>query len=500
MALTKEQLDAYIQGLYDDDGNLSPEDYQKIINYIISNGEPSLNERDLIQVRRGDKADLPTLAQGEQALTLDTEEFFIGGLNGNINISKKLGIDPDTFTGTDGEKLQQAIDYAINTGATIILNRMYTVNDDILLINKALNSRDIVAFLGTGGGIFKSTSGYLFSSTTQDTGDIYFINVKFKSTTGAGTVLFDANKLIRCFFIACSLRNVDTFVEANNRFIQSFRIDKCNVTGGSGWLIEMDKSYDFTFENNLMEHRANGIRNTNPVNDPDNNNIRILNNVMEGLSGVALKLGACFGGEICGNYMEANEQGYIDLTLNNVAYHNGLTLGKNTFQQTPQQLTDGLQAIKIHRIGSYGVNSFGNTSTGVLYELIGSGTGGRVISTGDVSFQNIIDKGVTDNLRISGRNTIDGDLWQTGSVATKFFDSASQTYAAGEVKLITIATDLVLKNNDIITAELKSATGSNEVSLLHLLRSGNNIQVRVKNDSAGSQDIAITAKVLQIIF
>lgn len=84
MALDKATLDAYIQALYDDDGQLSSADYQLIINYILSNGNPETDPRDLFQVRRGDEVDLPALAQGEPALTLDTERFYMGGLSGNI--------------------------------------------------------------------------------------------------------------------------------------------------------------------------------------------------------------------------------------------------------------------------------------------------------------------------------------------------------------------------------------------------------------------------------
>ena len=93
MALTKAELDAYIQALYDDDGHLSSEDYQLVINFILSNGEPETNPRDLIQIRRGDKEDLPELAQGEMGYCLDTKQFFVGGLSGNDEMFSKKTVD-----------------------------------------------------------------------------------------------------------------------------------------------------------------------------------------------------------------------------------------------------------------------------------------------------------------------------------------------------------------------------------------------------------------------
>jgi hypothetical protein len=43
--------------------------------------------RDLIQIRRGNTANLPTLAQGEMAFTLDDERVYVGGANGNIGFA-----------------------------------------------------------------------------------------------------------------------------------------------------------------------------------------------------------------------------------------------------------------------------------------------------------------------------------------------------------------------------------------------------------------------------
>ena len=39
-----------------------------------------------LQIKRGTKAALPTLAEGEYGLTTDTKELFIGGPNGNLQI------------------------------------------------------------------------------------------------------------------------------------------------------------------------------------------------------------------------------------------------------------------------------------------------------------------------------------------------------------------------------------------------------------------------------
>jgi hypothetical protein len=88
MALTYDSLTAFINGL-NTDGGLTAADYNQIILYILANGDLANSPRDLMQIRRGNLADLPTLAQGELALCLDTEEVFVGGSSANIKVSGK---------------------------------------------------------------------------------------------------------------------------------------------------------------------------------------------------------------------------------------------------------------------------------------------------------------------------------------------------------------------------------------------------------------------------
>ncbi len=48
-----------------------------------------------IRFRRGNQADLPSLATGEPGLTLDTDRFYIGGEDGNIEVATKDYVDTE---------------------------------------------------------------------------------------------------------------------------------------------------------------------------------------------------------------------------------------------------------------------------------------------------------------------------------------------------------------------------------------------------------------------
>lgn len=177
MAFTKEQLDAYIQALYDDDGKLSNADYQLIVNYILSNGDPSTNPRDLIQIRRGNEKELPLLAQGEQAFTLDTEKFFIGGLTRNIEIGDKNIKTPKQF-GCIGDGVADdtnAMQLCLDSGGTILssisskykITRTLNITKPIFIIGLNLS------FTGVVNGINSVISGDQFT----------ILNCTFNTTT-----------------------------------------------------------------------------------------------------------------------------------------------------------------------------------------------------------------------------------------------------------------------------------------------------------------------------
>lgn len=94
----------------------------------------------LIRFKRGQFVDLPMLNQGEPAFTTDTEEFFIGGVNGAVQIGRKpkttiyadnppAPLLPLAMDGTDDRaKLQAMLDYLVDGGEIVIpANKLVTI-------------------------------------------------------------------------------------------------------------------------------------------------------------------------------------------------------------------------------------------------------------------------------------------------------------------------------------------------------------------------------------
>lgn len=165
MALDYNVLIAYIEGLYADE-SLSEKDYQDIINYILSNGDPETDPRDLIQIRRGNEEDLPNLAQGEICFTIDKENLFIGGLDGNVKINTKaLYLNVRDFgakgdgVNDDSVAFQECIDFAKdNLRSVFIPDGNYLIETPLIIYNetviKGAGERDTIITSNVANGEF----------------------------------------------------------------------------------------------------------------------------------------------------------------------------------------------------------------------------------------------------------------------------------------------------------------------------------------------------------
>ena len=263
MAFTKAQLDAYIQGLYDDDGQLDAADNQLIINFILSNGNPEIDPRDLIQIRRGDLLELPNLAQGEMAITLDSESLFVGGLNGNIESAmlkdlssvnvRKSGAKGDGVT-DDHSKLQSFI--TSNAGKIIDLerNKSYLISESLVIPeNTVLN--------GNGSKIFNN---YLNIYLIKPQSNTVLIDLEIE---GTGNTVVDIGN-----------RGISIEGLSATSFTENVKIINCNIHGIGFYGIYGEFAKDVVISNNTLKDLGYA-----GVLFLSGENIKVFNNLIDGI-------------------------------------------------------------------------------------------------------------------------------------------------------------------------------------------------------------------------
>jgi hypothetical protein len=307
-------------------------------------------------------------------------------------------IRPDQFTGTDAQKLQAAVNYCIaNSYPTIILDRMLDLTGaGPISVDKAFwYRRESLTFEGTGGGIIKNSAGVVFTSATPNTGDLTFHKVKYVSTAGAGAVLMDCDKLLRCFSSGCEYRNWDMIVRQLDptRWTQSMRYTNEKIVGGVGPAFYYRECYDVTLDNILCEDRSGvggGLIANSDGTSPAmlNRALRITNTVVENCSGIPIKLAMSWPLLIQGCYFEQNggpTDPQIDLySLATLSVQAGTTLLSNMITQKQAQRDSKVGAILLG-LGRPKdvVSSIGNTlESGILYQF--GGATGLVHGIGDV--------------------------------------------------------------------------------------------------------------------
>jgi hypothetical protein len=259
--MTYEQLIAYIDGLYAD-GSLSEEDYNKIILYILANGNLENSPRDLIQIRRGLEENLPNLAQGELAFTLDTMKFFVGGSNGNVNMPSI-----------------NSVELAVNLAFMQGLGN--GINDDAIAFRKAINELKEKG----GGTLYLPPNKTLLFKSTIDKMELY---------NGYYAVELFSNIRIKGY---------NTTIKFDNGY--SNKIEYGLSSGGNGFIahnqenIEIDGiNFDYNGENNLQPSSplrtfygfvfVGGqnvtIKNCSFLNNPGNNTILFKRKNLQGVN------------------------------------------------------------------------------------------------------------------------------------------------------------------------------------------------------------------------
>lgn len=234
-----------------------------------------------------------------------------------------VGINPDSYSGTDYQKLQSAITAACNLALSdvpseIVLNRIYNITGQGSLkwTNNYYKTAMVIYVTGhAGGGIKKTDAGYMFEggSGVGNLYGTYFTDVYFESKAGAGTIIFNGRHFLGSVWTNCSFRNVDTVMYTPS-YVQTMRFQGCTIRGGQGNCFDYAGLYDCTFSDLIIETRGGVIFNQRDVSATANNflyAVRWRDCLIEGISGTCFIFKNITTATLNGTYMEENTNNIV---------------------------------------------------------------------------------------------------------------------------------------------------------------------------------------------
>jgi hypothetical protein len=215
----------------------------------------------------------------------------------------------------DQPHLQSAIDYCLAKNINLHLDDNFTIGKS-LNINRQVNS--VTAsdfFIISGGGIHTDATIPLFSTSLNSTPVnrpvtqlVRFREITFTSVKTTESYVLDGNKYLRTTFDGCSFFGIKLLT--TNYYTQSIYLLNCNARDWIGVFINTAGCYDLRISHGLYE---SGESFASLIGSIDVNghgvNATITNNVIEGMSGYAIKYKFSSVLTVGYNYFEENKLG-----------------------------------------------------------------------------------------------------------------------------------------------------------------------------------------------
>lgn len=304
-------------------------------------------------------------------------------------------INPDDYSGTDIEKLQQAFDVASKNHENliqtkIVLYREYDITGGSIKFNISDYTRTPIIIAGFGGGFYKNDSGPMFISLQRNTSEITFNDVYFRSTPGKKAYISRGNALINVNFNSCNFKQMDSIMIAKGTderefetlgFIQNIHLNNCNIVEGDGNLFECEAYYGLYLDGVTIENRSGDcILQTKQTGGNEYNScyqVNLTNCLIEGIKGNVASIYSSESFNINGNYFEANTGNIIVNSQNKIM---GLNISGNRLFNSSE-----INAPLVKFSGTVNnVYSSGNHSNTELYNTDGL-QNGNITSINDIS-------------------------------------------------------------------------------------------------------------------
>lgn len=289
---------------------------------------------DLLRIKRGLKANLPELMQGEFGYCTDTEELFIGGINGNVEVGKStdfVNVRKAPFKAAgdgianDTTALQNAANSLVNGGTLLIPEGVYLTDGLILTANTTI--------LGYGGTV-KGRSGTADVIKLAANCEVYGLKVdgnKIVKTGGRGIAVISSDNCVvdSCTIINCFEQGIEFFNSNKCRFSNNF-VDGCahgvQWWGGDAAISTVRGIFDLTITGNVVKNSGGG-----GIWGSLGERVTVQGNTVETCGDVGIDLEGCSYCTVTGNTVKNCSFGAFSLFYG--SEHCTFT-GNNVFQDT----------------------------------------------------------------------------------------------------------------------------------------------------------------------
>ena len=304
------------------------------------------------------------IATGNYNEQIETLRQLAVQANQGVETLKGKTVDPDNFEGTDIQKLQAAVDYAVAHYYPIItISRVYDLTGGTININKGayisndefLRYRGKLTFAGSGsGGFIKNDTGYFFSAVTRS-GDIAFMNLTFRGSVVLddgddvqhrknGNSIFDTSKLFRITTFNNSYTLVGCVFDGRRAQVRREENAQSNYSFGdlltySDCFYHIRYLWDCAVNGCIIENCNCGFRSdaNNTIDYNDINALKIDNCTIESCPEHAIDFNTgdnpetvVIGLSVTGCYFEANGSIHLDIDTE----QRGTVIERNRFAMT----------------------------------------------------------------------------------------------------------------------------------------------------------------------
>ena len=243
----------------------------------------------------------------------------------------------------DTAAIQRAISICAataNWGSLIIPGKCRVTSSLIIdRLVQTMQSEFLIQGVGPQAGFYVTGNVTMFDSSLSAPSSpqsefVTFQNIRFESSAQANTAFVCSQKFLRMKFLHCTFYNIRCLNASY--YIQTWKFETCLIKANPGYFIQAPGSYDVCFQDCEVGNYGSISGSLIRIDNSDSssrgcNGLRIINNLIEGMSSGTAWLTGCSGLLIQGNHIEANSAPDFNLFVAGLTHHTVAIVGNYIF-------------------------------------------------------------------------------------------------------------------------------------------------------------------------